>query len=166
MKITSHVAKKLPVPGVDFSSVSYSCGAETEIGEGASQEEIRQKLHAMYQLLSETVDSELTRATQPAAPPTAQQPTVPQTPVPVPVQAIGTPATAPRGRASNGRKITDAQARAIAAISRSAGLSREQVLVLARRDHGVETIEALSVSQASKFIDFLQAQAGNNKKSA
>lgn len=61
-------------------------------------------------------------------------------------------------RQSNGRRATDSQVRAIHAI---ANRQRLDLVCELRNRYGVDEPEALSISEASEFIDAIKPQASN-----
>ena len=56
--------------------------------------------------------------------------------------------------------LTEAQERAVFAISRQAGFTAEQLGDIVFETYGVETVEGLSKTDASAFIGWLQEQTG------
>ena len=44
IRLSAGLSKKLPLQGVEFSSQSASAGIEVELADGASSEQIREKL--------------------------------------------------------------------------------------------------------------------------
>ena len=59
IKLTGNVSRKVPVPGVEYSSQSFGAGMEMEVGNNASSEEIRDALKRMYDVLEESVKAQI-----------------------------------------------------------------------------------------------------------
>ena len=60
IKLTGNVSRKVPIPGQEFSSQSFSAGMEAEVGNEATQEEIKAKIREMYDILEAAVKSQIT----------------------------------------------------------------------------------------------------------
>jgi len=60
IKLTGNVSRKVPIPGKEFSSQSFSAGMEAEVGNEATQEEIKAKIREMYDILEAAVKSQIT----------------------------------------------------------------------------------------------------------
>jgi len=60
IKLTGNVSKKVPIPGMNFSSQSFGAGMEVEVGNNASTEEIQKKFEGMYNLLETSVKEQIT----------------------------------------------------------------------------------------------------------
>jgi hypothetical protein len=59
IKLTGNVSRKVPIPGQDYSSQSFSAGMEAEVGNEATADEIRQKIKDMYQILEASVKEQI-----------------------------------------------------------------------------------------------------------
>jgi len=70
IKLTGSVSRKVPIPGHEFSSQSFSAGMELEIGNEASSEEVKKKFQEMYGILESTVKAQIicNGGTAPSAP--------------------------------------------------------------------------------------------------
>ena len=60
IKLTGSVSRKIPIPGMDFSSQSFGAGMEVEVGNNASTEEIQKKFKETYNLLETSVKEQIT----------------------------------------------------------------------------------------------------------
>lgn len=142
IKLSANYSKKLPVPGLEFSSRSCSAGLEIEVAGGTDAEQIKKKLRQLYALLEEAVDKQFEQETG--------RPTV--------ANGRDRANSEPRKRngSGNGRTATDAQLKAIRAIAKDHGLSREQLEDLIEREFGIKEMHSLSLSQASRVIDLLK----------
>ena len=151
IKLSASVSRKVPVPNLEYSSQSFHGGVEVEVSDGSSEQQIRERLGALYTLLDGAVQAEITKAEAGAK---AQQPPAP--PPCQPSQANGNPTPAPRRTpakpSADPRKASQAQVKAIFAITKSQGLSRESLLLKVQAEYGVSEPESLSMSQASELI--------------
>ena len=146
IKLSASVSKKVPVPEVEFSSQSYSAGMEIEVASGTSQDEVKEKLRALYRTLEESIDEQMGQEQM-----SQEKHENSKGPTPVPKSSNG-----PNGdNMQNGRKATKAQVRAIYAIGKERGYGEERMKELLS-EYGVEESSALSISQASKLIDALK----------
>ena len=133
LKLTASLSKKLPINGIEFSSKSASAGIEVEMPSSANAEEIRCRLKQLYAALEFSVDDQLGN-------PTLNSDEGPSHP-------------RPNG---NGRKATEAQLKAIRAISEDRGVSGQQLRDLLSQEFQVDQTDELSIRQASTLIDLLK----------
>jgi hypothetical protein len=171
IKICANLSKKVPLPGIDYSSQQYGAAMEIEVSDADQPEIIQQRIRELYLLLSNTIDEQLSGAPQkpiPALPAPARQQAV-QSPPPVQQRApytnghnrIAAPSTNGNG---NGRRITctEAQAKCIYAICKAQGLDMVSVLA----DYNVSDARDLHVKDASRLIDDLKARQNSNGTTA
>jgi len=59
IKLTGSVSRKVPVPGVEYSSQSVGAGMEVEVGNNATPEEIKKKFRNLYRVLEESVEKQI-----------------------------------------------------------------------------------------------------------
>lgn len=59
IKLTGSVSRKVPIPGQEFSSQSFSAGMEAEVGNEATADEIKEKIREMYQILEASVKEQI-----------------------------------------------------------------------------------------------------------
>jgi len=166
IKICANLSKKVPLPGVEYSSQQYGAAMEIEVSDADQPEIIQQRIRELYNLLSTTIDEQIGGATQ--HPVQALPAPVRQQPAPAqqrPAYTNGTPrnrvAAVTNGNGNgNGRRsvnATEAQCRAIFAICKSQGVSMADVLA----DFNVADAKDLHVKDASRLIDQLKSQNGN-----
>ena len=62
IKISAKVSKVVPIPGADFSSLQYGATMEVEVSDGEKPDAIRERIRALYDLLSVAVDEQITGA--------------------------------------------------------------------------------------------------------
>lgn len=171
IKLSGSITRKVPIPGVDYSSQSFAAGMEIEIN-SAEAGEVQAQLAQLYASLSHGIDAQIAAVgaqpelvqRAPAAAVTRSQST------PTSAQAAVSqgngyasgrnriPAAASNGN-GNGRRITctEAQAKCIYAICKAHGLDLASVLA----DFNVADARQLGVKDASRLIDQLKAQNGN-----
>lgn len=59
IKLTGNVSRKVPIPGTEYSSQSFSAGMEIEVGNDASLSEVHRKFKEMYSVLEDAVKEQL-----------------------------------------------------------------------------------------------------------
>ncbi len=170
-KLSATLSKKVPMPGLEYSSQQFSCGLEFELSTDLSQDAIRQKIHNLYVLLHAAIDEEIQSAV--ANPPAFMHSLRGAS------RSTNTSAETRRwnnrsygdnrqprwskpgggsrynGGGQSGR-ATQAQVKAIFAISKANGLERGDLLEMLDERFGVNQPEQLSVKQASKLIETMK----------
>ena len=134
IRLSAGLSKKLPLQGVEFSSQSASAGIEVELADGASSEQIKDKLGNLYGLLEEAIDEHLGRKEEVSGP-------------------EGKPVAI---TARNGRRATEAQKKAIRAIASERGISAGELRRLMLEHFAVADASGLSLREASSLIDLLK----------
>ena len=164
IKISANLSKKVPLPGVEFSSQQYGAAMEIEVSDADQPAVIQQRIRELYALLCASIDEQITGAIQ--YPENAPTPAAPQVPVRQPVKptvqqrngyATGRNRVAAvsngNGNGSSRRvNATEAQCRAIYAICKSQGIDMTSVLA----DFNVADAKDLHVKDASRLIDQLK----------
>jgi hypothetical protein len=168
IKLSGSVSRKVPIPGLDYSSQSYSAGMEIEIN-SANAVEVQAQLAQLYDSLSRGIDAQIATATPPTAAPVqhngnghgyVQSPVASQATPQAGQQHNGyvngrnrLPAANGNGNGS-GRRVSAsaAQCRAIFAICKSQGLDISSVLL----PYQVNKPEELFIRDASALIDQLK----------
>ena len=64
IKICANVGKKVPLPGVEFSSQQFGAAMEIEVSDADPPEVVQRRLQELYALLSEMVDKQIEHASQ------------------------------------------------------------------------------------------------------
>ena len=154
IKLTASLSRKAPIDGIPYSSQSFGGSLEVEINSD-HPDEIKQRLHHLYDSLSSSIDSEIAgassgRSASPAARPQSAPP-------PLPAPRTGTAnAGQPARTNGNGRKTnaTEAQQRAIFAIAKNLNIDMTALLA----QHGVSDVAMLPIKTASTIIDQLKTQ--------
>ena len=139
LKLNASYAKKVPVPGEDYSSRSYHCSVEVELSDAATPEQLQAKIAQTFGLVRDAVESEL------HGKPAAKQESAAQTAKPEP-QTVEAPA-----------KATNKQVRFILDLAKAKGLGISDVNGQAQKKFGVESVYSLDRKQASRFVDELKA---------
>lgn len=181
-KLSATLSKKVPIPGLEYSSQQFSCGLELELTGELTQDAIRQKLHNVYALLHATIDEEIREA---AANPPVFMSTLQNASRAGNAQAdtsrwrgrsygdgsqsrwnkpgggsrYGGGSKYGGGRQANGR-ATQAQVNAIFAISKTNGMERRDLQEMLEDRFNVGKPDDLSVKQASKLIETLKEDGG------
>lgn len=145
IKICANMAKKMPLPGIEFSSQQFGAAIEIEVAHGESPDVIRQRLQDLYNLLSATVDKQFESASLPEQ--SARRSLF---------ESGGCKECQAHHGAKSSRAVsaTAAQRRALFAICNSLDLDIAGVLA----DHNIADFAELSVHAASRLIDELKAR--------
>ena len=168
IKLSASVSRKVPVPNLEFSSQSFHGGVEVEVSDGASEEQIRERLGALYALLDGAVQSEIAKAEARAARP-AQPPSPPQPRWNGQNQAQAQPKASGNGQPQPSQPVTNrvakattAQVKAVFGIAKGQGIAREALFAMVAQQYGgISKPEDLTISQASELIQKLK---GNGHK--
>ena len=144
IKLSASVSKKVPVPEVEFSSQNYSAGMEVEASCDASEQAVRDRLRSLYGLLEEAIEEQIE----------GRAPRVPEDRPRPPQQRRNGPGNG--GGNGSSRSSTEAQQKAIHAIARSQGYSRQRLGGLISESFGVDSVSDLSIGEASSLIDTLK----------
>lgn len=154
IRIDANVAKRVPIPGIDYSSRQASITITAEVTDIS---QVVEEARRLYALAEQAVDQQLALAA--AAPPVAApvQPPVAYQPQ-VGAQSRPTSRVPSTGRSAPRRgipPISDAQRRL---LDRLLSGDPQQADAICQRA-GVATIGALNMKQASETIDWLKSQA-------
>jgi len=157
IKVSANLSKKVPMPGVEYSSQQFGASLEIEVSDADKPESIKARIQELYRLLTQTVDEQIAGASKPAPASAASQPE--------PAAASTTPRWKQTGNAAkpgNGHQpvpATAAQCKAIEAICSKLNVATADVLA----DYKVNAVNALTVKQASKVIDALKKEQANRR---
>ena len=139
LKLTASYGKKLPVEGLEFSSISYHASVEVEIPEGLNREELDGRIRDTFDLVRDSVETELASDMR-----TNELP-------------AGQPA-ARRFRAKPQRKAKAASEKQLSYlrdIATRKGITQAELEGEAAAQFGVDSLELLAREDASHLIDSL-----------
>jgi hypothetical protein len=172
IKLSGSVSRKVPIPGLEYSSQSFGASLEVEIN-SADPAEVQAQLAQLYSSLNQGIDEQVSAASQLPSPARSNAVSSTIATRSQPVQqsrAAAVPAangyTNGRNRVAassngngNGRKITctEAQAKCIYAICKAQGIEMADVLA----DYNVADVHDLHVKDASRLIDDLKSRQAN-----
>lgn len=142
IRIIANVSKKVPIRGIDYSSIGFAAGVELEMADTSTAEDLRSRLSKSYALLEGVIDQEIARREDPV-----------QTMVPM-------QQTEPRRKAP-ARPATSSQLHTLLALARERGMTRQEFDAWLEGAYAVESPEELGTRQASEAIHALR-----QKKSA
>jgi hypothetical protein len=147
IKICANVAKKVPLPGVEYSSQQFGAAMEIEVSDADPPELVQQRLKDLYNLLTASIDKQIGNAADAAKPERGYE--FPQN---------GCKECQSMHPTKGQRKVsaTPAQQRALLAICRTLGIDFATVLL----DHNISNIGELSIKDASRLIDELKSRQG------
>lgn len=161
IKIITTVSKKIPIAGLDYSSVSASCTVEAEI---ADLTQVAAQAQALYAQVEHAVDQQLmpeksSPAQVPAATPTASlpvsHPRQPDSIAALPRQGTSAPYH-PTGQQRRGpAPVTDSQLRFLKRLIDQTGTPVAAIL----DQHRIGGLDDLSCKAAAQLIDELKAGA-------
>lgn len=174
IKISANLSKKVPLPGVEYSSQQFGAAMEIEVSDADQPEAIHGRIRDLYALLSQSVDEQIAGASQQPAngyqapavivapvrtQPVQSAPPVQQRPAYTNGNGRNRVAAANTNGNGNGRKITctEAQAKCIYAICKAQGIVMADVLA----DYNVGDVHDLHVKDASRLIDDLKSRQAN-----
>ncbi len=141
LKLNASYSKKVPAEG-EYTSQSYHASIEVEIPDGLTQDQLEAKIHETFDLVRNSVESELHRGSLPLE---------------------NTPKTAPQGYSSATRNYgkkppqnqdapaSPKQIKFLLDLARTAGMSPQQIAM----KFNVVSVDDLTRSQCSKAIDEL-----------
>jgi hypothetical protein len=159
--ISASLSKKVPLPGVEYSSQQFGCSIDYPVSESVSPDAIRERVKELYGLLSAAVDEQIALSQAGCDRPAPTQPRTLNGKPEVPASRVAQPRhdsvngrnRLPSPNGNNGRvNASPAQCRAIFAICKAQG--RDMAAVLA--DFNVADPKDLDVKTASVLIDRLK----------
>ena len=157
IKLSANVSKKVPIPGLEYSSQNFNAGMEVEVGSNITRGDLKEKFQELYRILEDSIQEQIQDASTGAnqnAPQRRQQRATSRSGSRSGGNGHGGSGGNGRknGGSRNGKKATEAQARAVFAIARSKGYELNDVL----SPYGVSSPEQLSIGDASTLIDSLK----------
>jgi hypothetical protein len=149
VKLFANIAKKVPLPGIDFSSQQFGAALEVEVSDADPPEALKKRLRELYVLLSTSVEEQIELAAE------AKKPTKTE------LETDNGCKECHDMRRKAGQRVsqaTPAQKRAIHAIVRSLELDLNSIL----EEYNVTDLSSLTVQQASRVIDNLRSRQSNS----
>lgn len=182
IKLSANLSKKVPIPGLEYSSQQFGASMEIEVSDADMPHAIQARIHELYALLSNSIDPQIAGATQcpeKAPPPPVSSPPVQhrqrvpqQLPQPSQQQRVGyangrnrvAAVTNGSGANGNGRRVTatEAQVKYVYALTKSLGLDLKSVLA----GYKVSAPDDLFIRDCSSLIESLKAQQNSNGAAA
>jgi len=165
IKLSANVSKKVPIPGLDYSSQNFNAGMEVEIGSNTSRGELKEKYQELYRILEDSIQEQISDVSIGANQNAPQR---------QPQRATGSGnggnghggnghsggGSRRNGSGGNGKKndikATDAQVRAIFAIAGSKGYDKRGIQDMLSESYGVSSPKQLHIGDASSLIDSLK----------
>ena len=140
IKLSASVGKKTPIPGQDYSSRQCGAGMEIEVSDTADPREVAEKLARMHETLERAVDAQM--GSDPARPGQGQP--------------LRRPSNGGGGNGQRSGGASEAQVKAVFAIGKDRGLSRDEIVQILQGEFAVDRPGDLDVRQASDLIGMLQ----------
>ena len=136
LKLNASYSKKIPVEGQDYSSQQFHASVELELSDSLKPEELRQRLHSTFQLVRQSVETELNG--KPAG--------------------EAAPADQPNGKSTRKvEKASNKQVKFLTDLAVQNGYAISDLNRIAGERFGVTGIYDLDRKQASRMIDDLAA---------
>ncbi len=136
LKLNASYSKKVPADQ-DYSSQQYHASVELELSDSLKPEELRQRIHDTFQLVRQSVETELNGK---------------------PANQDAKPTGLPNGKASrNTEKASNKQIKFMTDLAVQNGYTISDLNRIAGERHGVSGIYDLDRKQASGMIDELAA---------
>ena len=157
IRLTANLSKKVPIAGMEYSSQSFMAGIEVELSDVAGMDDIHRRIGQLYSMLEQSIDEQI-----------GNHQTVRQ------VSAGNAPASNNRARYRDNNRgdsahnagvshpASQAQLKAIGAISREHGLSDADLNGMLQQNFRKSCPQELTLREASRLISLLKdtRQAG------
>jgi hypothetical protein len=160
------MAKKVPIPGEEFSSQSYGAALDIEVSDSADIKAIQTRLQQMYKVLKDSVNQQIEENNQSKSfldmPPEKNSflnPDKQENPL---TENSNPKSNGTNNSGSNHRPCTDPQKKAIWAISKVQKISQKYLIDNIFSKYGVKTPDELSIKEASEVINYLKDMNLNN----
>jgi hypothetical protein len=132
LKAIVSYAKKLPVPGAEYSSQGFSLSLETEISD-RDPAMIQARIHETFELVKNSVESELVKQSSSATPPASMKPAAPE-------------------------KASNKQIKYLTDLAQQKNISLADLNATIRKQCGVTGLYDLSRKQCSDLLDELNGK--------
>ena len=141
LRLNSSYSKKVPADA-EYSSQSYHCSVEAELPDGLTSEQIKERIHATFELCRTAVEAELQGGGAVASAPTAAPPIAPPL---------------PQGRTAN--TASPKQIGFVKTLAARQRITPTDLVTLVAERYGVANVEELTKRQASELIDSMNQRA-------
>jgi hypothetical protein len=150
--IQAQLAKKVPIPGADFSSQQASITLNAEVSDLS---QVAAEAQRLYSLAEQAVDAQLAgHVRQPVAPVAASPASAPTQVAPPAPSSASRPYAPPTSTRRGPAPVTDSQLRFLDRLIRQTGVDPAAILA----QHQVGTLRDLSCKVAAQLIDELKGQ--------
>ncbi len=166
IKLSANVSKKVPIPGLEYSSQNFNAGMEVEVGSNTTRGDLKEKYQELYRILEDSIQEQIQDAAsgnQNSQNPGSQSRRTANRSGGNGHGGNGHGGNGSSGRSNgaasgngNGKKATDAQVRAIYAIANSKGLDKQRIQDMLSESFGVSYPNQLGIGDASTLIDQLK----------
>ena len=156
LKLNASYSKKVPAD-TEFSSQSFHASIEVELPDGLTQDQLHAKIHETFDLVRESVETELHgNAQQKASLPTQTQNMQPQPGLyDSPAQNTSKPAYNKKNGTPSDAPASPKQVKYLLDLARQYNVSPEQI----KAKFNVPSLESLTKTQCSRAIDELSGKA-------
>ena len=166
IKLSANVSKKVPIPGLEYSSQNFNAGMEVEVGSNITRGELKEKYEELYRILEDSISEQIQDAAR------VNQNTESSRRQPYKSanrsggnghggnghggNGHGGNGHGRKSGSGNGKRATDAQVRAIYAIANSKGFDKQGIQDMLSESYGVSYPNQLHIGDASSLIDQLK----------
>ncbi len=149
LKLHASFSKKVPIQGQDYSSQSYHATIESELPDGLTSGQLRDRIHETFELVRTSVEDELRQNHPPRLSQPDTIPAIPET-----------------GRNGNPQPASPRQLEYLRDLGARMGYAKPQLDRLAEERHGARAVDELDRNQASALIDELTANTRQRPRAA
>lgn len=155
IKLTASLSKKVPIAGMNYSSQNFMAGLEVELSDAAALPEVQTRIREVYGLLEASINEQI-RQHQPQNPTDGQE----RSPRQAPRDNRGGRYARREDNRENRQTFpaSQAQLKAIAAISRERGMEEAELSDVVERTFHCRAVEELTLREASKLIGMLKGE--------
>ena len=156
LKLNASYSKKVPAD-TEYSSQSFHASVEVELPDGLTQDQLNAKIHETFDLVRESVETELHGNAQQKASLPAQTQNMQSQPglYDSPAQKSTKPAYNKKNGTTSDAPASSKQVKYLLDLARQYNVSPEQI----KAKFNVPSLESLSKTQCSRAIDELSGKA-------
>ena len=159
LKINASFSKKVPIEGTDYSSQSYHATIESELPDGLTAGQIKERIHQTFDLVRSSVEEELSQTGGPARP---EENSFTRARAGIP--SAGSNSYNSNGSGRNGT-ASPKQLDYLRDLGARQGWSKAQLDRMVQERHNVSGVNELTRNQASALIDELTETGRRSAKS-